>query len=367
MSPSPDFQYIKKVLLLQGEPDRVPIMEQSVDRDVKKAFIGRPIQTLEDEAEFWISAGYDYVPLIMGMRTSVRIATGNVQSQLRGIDLSKVNRMAKARYSVVEDEERERGWAEEGTGIIAGHAEFDSIEWPDPDAMDYSPLEEVRRYIPKGAGVIASIGYIYATVSRLMGFQNMCEKMVEEPDLVARVFDRVGQIQMRIFENVVNSGLADATWNPDDVAYVNGTMVSPRILRQHLWPWYKEMGRISRERGMPFIYHSDGKVDQILDDIVDCGFTTLHPIEPKATDIVWVKEKYGDRLSLIGNIDLAYTLTRGTPEEVEEEVKERISKLAPGGGYAVGSANSVTEYVPLANFNAMREATFKYGKYPIQV
>lgn len=366
MNPNPNFQRIRQTLLLQGEPDRVPIMEQSVDRDIKKAFIGRPIQTLEDEVEFWVSAGYDYVPLVMGMRTSVRIATGNVQTQMQGIDLSKVNRIARAHYSVVEDEERERGWAEEGTGIIAGQAEFDSIQWPDPDALDYSPLQEVRRYLPAGAGVIASIGYIYATVSRLMGFQNMCEKLIEEPDLVARVFEKVGSIQFRVFQNVVKSGLVDATWNPDDIAYIGGTMVAPKYLRQHLWPWYKEMGRISREHDIPFVYHSDGKVDQILDDLVDCGFTTLHPIEPKATDIVRVKSEYGDKLSLIGNVDLAYTLTRGTPEEVEEEVKERIQQLAPGGGYAVGSANSVTEYVPLANFNAMREATFKYGRYPIQ-
>lgn len=103
----------------------------------------------------------------------------------------------------------------------------------------------------------------------------------------------------------------------------------------------------------------------MLDDIVEAGFTTLHPIEPKPMDIVEVKRKYGHRLSLIGNLDLVYTLTRGTPAEVEAEVRERIRTLASGGGYAVGSANSVTEYVPQANFNAMREATFKYGRYPI--
>ena len=54
-------------------------------------------------------------------------------------------------------------------------------------------------------------------------------------------------------------------------------------------------------------------------------------------------------------------------EEVEAEVRERIRTIAPGGGYCVGSANSVPAYVPLANFNAMREAAFRYGKYPVAV
>ena len=105
----------------------------------------------------------------------------------------------------------------------------------------------------------------------------------------------------------------------------------------------------------------------MLPDIVDCGFTALHPIEPKAMDIDWVKREYGRRLCLIGNIDLGYTLTRGTPAEVDAEVKERIRTVAPGGGYCVGSSNSVTDYVPLENYNAMREAAFRYGRYPISL
>jgi uroporphyrinogen decarboxylase len=102
-----------------------------------------------------------------------------------------------------------------------------------------------------------------------------------------------------------------------------------------------------------------------MEDIIGCGFDALNPIEPKAMDINAIKREYGSRISIIGNIDLGYTLTRGTPQEVREEVRQRIQDLAPGGGYAVSSSNSIPEYVPLANFNAMREATFEYGRYPI--
>jgi uroporphyrinogen decarboxylase len=80
---------------------------------------------------------------------------------------------------------------------------------------------------------------------------------------------------------------------------------------------------------------------------------------------VELKRTVGHRIALCGNIDLAYTLTRGTPEEVDAEVKERIRHVAPGGGYVLGSANSVPEYVPIENFNAMRAACLKYGRYPI--
>ena len=210
------------------------------------------------------------------------------------------------------------------------------------------------------------MGNIFDASIQLMGFQNMFEKLIDEPDLVGRVMDRIGEIQVEVFDIVSKMDVVGAIWNHDDIAYSTALMVAPRHLRDHLWPWYKEMCRISQGRGKPIIYHSDGKLDSVLDDIVGCGFDTLHPIEPKAMDIVQVKRQYGDRLSLIGNIDLGYTLTRGTPEEVEAEVRQRIRELAPGGGYAVSSANTITEYVPLANFNALREAVFKYGRYPIK-
>jgi uroporphyrinogen decarboxylase len=74
-----------------------------------------------------------------------------------------------------------------------------------------------------------------------------------------------------------------------------------------------------------------------------------------------IKRRYGSRISLIGNIDLGYTLTRGTPQEVRQLIRD----LAPGGSYEVESSNSVSEYVPLVNYQAMREATFEFGRYPI--
>ena len=110
--------------------------------------------------------------------------------------------------------------------------------------------------------------------------------------------------------------------------------------------------------------HTDGDVQPLIDDLVKIGLNALHPIEPKAMDINLLKKKYQNRLCLIGNIDMAGSLGRGTPDEVRQEVKERIRNVAPGGGYAVGSSNSVASYIPIENYRAMIEATFEYGQYP---
>jgi len=104
---------------------------------------------------------------------------------------------------------------------------------------------------------------------------------------------------------------------------------------------------------------------EVIDDLIACGVNALHPIEPKAMDIYKLKKIYGKKLCLMGNIDVGETLTRGNPETVDEEVKQKISRLAPGGGYCIGSSNSIPDYVPLENYIALLEASFNYGHYPI--
>ena len=79
------------------------------------------------------------------------------------------------------------------------------------------------------------------------------------------------------------------------LAYTSGLMVGPDTLRQHLFPWVRKMGDLCRARDIPFLYHSDGVLWPLLDDLIGCGVTALHPIEPKAMDIAEVKRRAGGR------------------------------------------------------------------------
>ena len=103
-----------------------------------------------------------------------------------------------------------------------------------------------------------------------------------------------------------------------------------------------------------------------MQDLIDIGVDVLQPIDPTCMDIVKVKETYGNQLCLVGNVSNEL-LRSGSPAEVTQRVKHLISQLAPGGGYCVGSGNSVPEWSQFENFMAMREATFRYGRYPIEL
>ncbi len=348
----PNFERFRKVLLRKEEPDYVPLGDISVHPILKEAILGRPVRTLEDDVAFWGKAGYDHVPLEQGF-------------QLTDVIRKQSMRTIEANYAFGTSEMQTRSWATEGKGLITTMKDFESFRWPDPDSLDYSAFEKVKSYLPPQVKVIAILGKIYTSIWWLMGLEGMSLSFADEPTLVPKLFEKIGKFQFRVFENMLKFNAIGAFWHADDIAYSTQLMVNPKILRQHLFPWYKEMNRVAHEKGRLVVYHSDGNIHDVIEDIIGCGFDGLNPIEPKAMNINELKKKFGSRISLIGNIDLGYTLTRGTPEEVKAEVRQRIHDLAPGGGYAVASSNSVPEYVPLANYNAMREATFQYGKYPI--
>ena len=357
----PDFANLRKAFLCQGEPAYVPQLEYAVDRTIKAQFLGREPSGVEDEAEFALGAGYDFVPYLLGMKLTL-IERGSSAGEGR-----RTMKAADGRSDTGPPSTGARLWVEEGTGLIVDEASLDAFDWPDPDGYRYADVARLGEILPAEAKVIPFVGYIFAAAWMLMGFERFCLDLAEGGGLAAQVLRKLGEIHTRVVENLLDFDCVGAIVMPDDMAYKTSLMVRPEVLREHVFPWHKRIGDMVRAKDLPYLFHSDGRYVDVIDDLIQCGYHALHPCEPSSMDIVELKRKYGGRLCLCGNINLDSTLTLGSPDDVEEEVKLRIRTLAPGGGYCCGSSNSVTDYVPYENFLAMIEATRKYGKYPIRV
>ncbi len=333
----PNFERVRRTLFCQ-EPDRVPLGELVVDNGIKETFLGKPINDLKAEVEFWVESGYDYVALF------------------------KFSPFSEIGWNEAEDG---RAWANKG--IITDMKEFENYPWLTADDIDYSPLDEIGKYLPPGMKVISGEGGFLGWTYLLMGFEHFAISLKTNLKLVERMFNRIGQTIFEINKRILAHKNIGALHIGDDLAYTEGLLISPEILRKYIFPWYKKLAGLAKDYNLPFSFHSDGKLWEVIKDLIDIGINAITPVEPKAMEIKELKEKFRDRLCLIGNVDLGYTLTLGTPEEVKEEVRERIRDIAPGGGYCVSSSNSITNYVPFSNYKAMVEATFKFGKYPINL
>ncbi len=360
----PDFSRLRQALLLEGEPDYVPLFD-GVDKEVKNAFLGKPVTDLKGEIEFAAAAGYDYVFIAVGFRYFLGLAPSLTKGKKITVSTPKpLTRAGTAKYSVFTDVESERPWAEEGKGVVTNLDEFESFPWPSADDFDYSPFEDIKAYLPQGMKVIALIDGVFTPTWLLMGGETFYLSLVDNPELIRLIFEKIGAIQLDCIRKVVSFDCVGAFRVSDDIAHNQGLLVSPKHLREYFFPWLKQVGDICKEKDLPFIYHTDGNVVEVLDDIIGAGVNGLHPIQPNAMNIQCVKKQIGDKLCLLGNIDMD-VLARGSSQEIEELVKRNLKEIAPGGGYVVGSSNSVPEYIPVENYNAMVKTTLRLGRYPI--
>jgi uroporphyrinogen decarboxylase len=355
---APNFNRIKKALLLDGEPDRVPLAEVYVDPYIKERFIGRPIKDLQDHVEFYYRAGYDFVELRQGFGILMGSNYGHQQGSGH-VSFTRVSDAAGVRHK--------RVWAEQHRGLITDQQSLTRYGWPCIDDFSFEAFDQIKAILPSGMKVIAVGGKIFSPAWELMGFETFCLNTIVNIGLVQRLMEKIATIQMAVFERMAACDMVGAMWLADDLAYASGLMISPDFFRKYLFPYFVEYKKICDKYHLPLIYHSDGNIGEVIEDLIQCGIQAIHPIEPKAMDIVKLKAKYGKRLCLIGNIDVGETLARGTPTKVKAEVAEKIKALAPGGGYCLGSSNAITNYVQLDNYIAMLDAAKDHGRYPIAI
>jgi len=344
----PDFQRLVTALN-HAEPDYVPFAEFIIEPDVKAAFLGRPARKYSDNIEFFIRAGYDYYPLAMSIVDPGRALGGQPAES----------------FSVYQHDYTERTWAASREGVITTIDEFNAYNWPSVEDIDLEVLDHLYTLLPDSMKVVVIIGKLFTANWLLQGAETFYINTVSNMELVENIYGKIIPLQLGIFKRIIDHPVVGAVWHPDDIAGNAGPLVNPKHLRRYVFPWYKKMGDVCRQLGKPMIFHSDGDITLLLEDIIEAGFSGIHPVDPNAMDINKVKQTHGDRLALLGNINMDFPLSRGNPSDVKELVAQRIHDLAPGGGYVLSSSNSVSEYIPLVNYTAMLAAGHKYGKYPI--
>jgi uroporphyrinogen decarboxylase len=338
--PDPKWERFEAAITRDRLPDRLPVAEIEVDFSIMAAFLGRPISDMATYVSFWKEAGYDYAPL-----------------QVRGQPLADSFQI-KIAEGILEQPGPQS--ASTFASAISDDRGFDSYPWIGPADVYYKDLDLIETVLPDEMKVIVNVGPIFSGAWRCMGLESFSIACTENPPLVEAVVDKTGSLLLAIAQNALERPYVGGIWLGDDFAYTTGLMVSPAFLRQHIFPFYARVGDLCRRQGKLFIFHSDGKLTDVFDDLLACGIQAVHPNEPTSVDIVQLKQRWGDRVSFIGNVDVDL-LARGSLQDVAEAVMFLIENVAPGGGFALGSGNSVADYVPLPNFRMLLDTVRRHG------
>jgi hypothetical protein len=194
------------------------------------------------------------------------------------------------------------------------------------------------------------------------------EAMAFRKDLVERYLDYRVRKGLKFIKKYASMGV-DAIFDGEDLAGNNGPLFSPKDYLKYYAPRFKKLADEIHKNGMLYLRHTDGNITGFADEfLLESGFDGYHSIDPEAgMDLKWVKENYGDRVLLMGNVDCGRVLHMGCREDVIKDTLRVIKDASKGGGHIISSSNTIHSDVPYDNYMQMLETVRKYGQYPIQI
>lgn len=332
------------------EPDRVPLFEIEINKPILRKVLGRDATSPLDIYSVYSQFRLDGINFWDNWIPKKSFGGGKYLD-----DWGRI---------WVDVPENEVTYYFEGT--IRTAEDLDNFSPPDP--FDYKRLERLKTIIdnnPRELAVVGGIHDAYEIPSQMRGVAEFLRDLYIDPKLVSRLIEESTEYNIELAKAMIDLG-ADAIISGDDYAYKHGPVMSPRHFRELILPGLRRIVDAVHRRGKPFIKHTDGYLWPILQDLIEAGIDALHPIEPQAMmSLGEVKSKFGDRLCLLGNVDVTYVLPNGSASEVVADVRRCIDEAAEGGGYILSSSNSIHNAVRIENVGVMVEAARKYGAYPL--
>ena len=205
-----------------------------------------------------------------------------------------------------------------------------------------------------------SNGGVLENATDLVGFENLCMMYLSDPELTGEIFNGIGTRLVEFYTIVASMESVGACVVNDDWGFKTQTMFPPEMMKAYVFPHIRKIIEVIHRQGKPVILHSCGNLKEIMDVILD----DLKPDGKHSYEdgIIPVEEAYNqwhDRIAIMGGIDVDY-MARKEPEEIYTRSIRLLEKTSISGGFALGSGNSIPDYVPVENYLAMIRAAVEF-------
>ncbi len=248
-------------------------------------------------------------------------------------------------------------------GPIQNRDDFDKYPWDQLPQLFWEVatprFDALRHCLPQGMKAVGGVGNgVFEISEDLVGFEYLAYMMADDPDLYTDLYHRIGDTMLKIWKQflVRYSDIFVICRFGDDLGFKTSTLVAPDTINKHIIPQYKRILTQIRNTSRPFLWHSCGNIFAIMENMISIGINAKHSNEDAIAPFEKWIALYSDRIGLLGGIDVDL-LCMETADTIFQIVLERGQNFRKqANGYALGSGNSIPEYVPVEGYLAMVEA-----------
>lgn len=349
-----DYTQLERVLRRE-QPDRIPVIELFADHDFISTVLGYGPEAVAADQDYADWQRYWLWRIEFQKLTApdfINVTIPGLYYETRKVAFS-TNTASMARDP--------RCWVQESDGIITTREAYEAYPWPE-SSFSSELFDFVAENIPPGMGMIVTSSGVLEWTMWLMGYEPLSLALYDDPELVRDVTNRIGQRFVRFYEQAVSHDAVRAVWLGDDMGFKTGPMISPQHLHTYIFPWHQRLADVAHQCNKPILLHSCGNLDSVMDALIDdVGIDAKHSFEDVIEPVGSFKRRFGHRIAVLGGIDID-VLSRQTPNEVRDYTRRTLEACAPGGGYALGSGNSVTNYVEIENYLAMLDELARFNR-----
>lgn len=213
---------------------------------------------------------------------------------------------------------------------------IEEFGWPDP--TKYIDPDECRQVVESAPQDRAILGVLWSChfqdACAAFGMETALVKMLNEPDMFQAIIDRITTFYLQANEIFYEAtqGKLDAILIGNDFGGQRGLILSPKLIRKHVWSGTKQLIEQAKSYGVKVIHHSCGSIYPIIQDLIELSVDAIHPIQAmaKGMSAEKLKEDFYGKVSFCGGVDTQELLARGTPKQVYQRVQE-LKALFPTG------------------------------------
>lgn len=252
---------------------------------------------------------------------------------------------------------------------------IDSFQWPDSNDPDqFRGLREKAKHLYENTGYVIGADAIKAGVLmnalQMRGYDKFfMDLAIDKPfaeALMDRILSTLKEMWSRYLEAV--GEYVQLAYVTDDLGSQTSLLISPRMFREMIKPRMKELhDHIKSCADVKLMFHTDGAVLPLVDDFLEMNVDILNPVQTSVSgldDTFALKEKFGDRLSFHGAIDVQQMMPNATIEELELEVARRVYDLGRRGGYILAPCHNIGHDIPPENVVTLFEKAREFGNNP---
>lgn len=329
----PDFAHIAAVLS-RATPARTTLFEfyanDSFENKLLDAAGVQATDAVERKLQFFRYAGYDY-------------------ATLHGSDFK----------FPAPERRKEKSQSFGSSGILTDRDSFESYPWPEVHEFPFAYLDRAQKVLPPGMKImVPGPGGLLENLIDLCGYEDLCFMLFEDRALVRAISDAIGERLLQYYTKAMSYACVGILMDNDDWGFNTQTSISTADLREFIFPWHKKLSQLAHDTGKKIVLHSCGQVSAVYEDIIcDMQIDGKHSFEDAIEPVESVYAKYHGRLAILGGIDVDFMCSK-EPDEIYDRAL-RLIKLTKGKSYALGTGNSVPDYIPDENYCALLMAALE--------